>query len=135
MPKEAFVLETDAKKLKQIFLNLMSNAVKFTPSGGKVKVTGWHDITEDVYVFQVSDTGIGIGQKDIAKAMAPFGQVDSALSKKYEGTGLGLPLTRKFIELMGGKFGMQSELNIGTTITFSLPRVFKAGDGIIFKRA
>lgn len=135
MPKEPFVVETDAKKFKQILLNLLSNAVKFTPSGGSVSIAGWQDLAEDTYVFEVKDTGIGIAQKDIAKAMAPFGQVDSALSRKYEGTGLGLPLTRKFIELMGGKFSIQSEQGQGTTITFSLPRKFKARDGVVVKRA
>ncbi len=134
LPKEHFVLETDGKKFKQVLLNLLSNAVKFTPSGGKVRITGWQDLTADTYVFQVVDTGIGMAQKDIAKAMAAFGQVDNALSRKYEGTGLGLPLTKKFVELMGGKFGLQSELNVGTTITFSLPRTFKGGEGIVVKK-
>ncbi|MBV8939984.1 MAG: HAMP domain-containing histidine kinase [Alphaproteobacteria bacterium] len=135
MPKDPFVLETDAKKFKQIMLNLLSNAVKFTPATGRVRVSGWRDLTDDAFMFEVADTGIGIAPKDIAKAMAPFGQVDNALSRKYEGTGLGLPLTRKFVEALGGKFSIKSELNAGTVITFSLPRVFRAKEGITVKPA
>jgi len=134
LPKEHFVIETDGKKFKQIMLNLLSNAVKFTPSGGQVTISGWRDLSADALVFQVADTGIGIAQKDIAKAMAPFGQVDSALSRKYEGTGLGLPLTHKFIELMGGRFSIQSEQGKGTTVTFSLPRTFRAVDGVVIRK-
>ncbi len=123
VPKEHFILKTDAKKLKQVMLNLLSNAVKFTPAGGTVKTTIWRNLADDSIMVEVRDSGIGIAPKDISRAMAPFGQVDNALSRKYEGTGLGLPLTRKFVELMGGQFSIQSEVNVGTTVTFSLPKV------------
>src|SRR5690606_30090855 len=99
LPKEALIMLTDSKKFKQILLNLLSNAVKFTPAGGQVSVTAWKNATDDTFSFEVKDTGIGIAPKDISRAMSPFGQVDSALSRKYEGTGLGLPLTKKFVEL------------------------------------
>jgi two-component system, cell cycle sensor histidine kinase PleC len=121
MPKEQFELMSDGKKFRQIMLNLLSNAVKFTPSGGEVRVTAWRDLTDDTCTFEVRDTGIGIAPKDISRAMAPFGQVDNTLSRKYEGTGLGLPLTKKFVEIMGGKFNIESQLNKGTTVTFTLP--------------
>jgi two-component system cell cycle sensor histidine kinase PleC len=121
LPKEALVFNIDSKKFKQIFLNLLSNAVKFTPPGGSVHVTAWRNIKDDMITFEVRDTGIGIAPKDISRAMAPFGQVDNTLKRKYEGTGLGLPLTKKFVELMNGKFNIESELNKGTTITFTLP--------------
>ena len=78
-------------------------------AGGAVRVT-------------VADTGIGIGPKDISRVMTPFGQVDSALSRKYEGTGLGLPLSKKFIESMGGSFAIESELNVGTSVTIGIPK-------------
>lgn len=133
MPKEAFVMLTDSKKLKQVFLNLLSNAVKFTESGGEVRVSGWRNAADDSFSFEVRDTGIGIAQKDISRAMSPFGQVDNDLSRKYEGTGLGLPLTKKFVELMGGKFNIESEVGVGTTITFSLPRKLEEREGIIVK--
>ncbi|MFZ4126286.1 MAG: ATP-binding protein, partial [Rickettsiales bacterium] len=76
-------------------------------------------------VIQVKDTGIGIAPKDISKVMMPFGQVDNKLSRKYEGTGLGLPLSRKFVELMGGEFTIESELNVGTSVTVRLPKAPK----------
>ncbi len=133
LPKEAVVLFTDNKKFKQVMLNLLSNAVKFTPPGGEVSVTAWPNVGEDSFSFEVKDTGIGIAPKDISRAMSPFGQVDNTLSRKYEGTGLGLPLTKKFIELLGGKFHISSEMNVGTTIRFTLPRQFVSNGEVPFK--
>ncbi|MDE3017129.1 MAG: HAMP domain-containing histidine kinase, partial [Pseudomonadota bacterium] len=130
LPKDPFSLHTDGKKFKQVLLNLLSNAVKFTPSGGKVSVSGWHNVTDDLFYFEVQDSGIGIAPKDISRAMALFGQVDNTLKRKYEGTGLGLPLTKKFVELLGGKFTIESELNVGTKITFSLPRRIAPREGL-----
>ncbi|MFW0777512.1 MAG: sensor histidine kinase [Rickettsiales bacterium] len=134
LPKEQIIMTTDSKKFKQILLNLLSNAVKFTQENGEVKITAWRDLTVDAYFFEVRDSGIGIAPKDISRAMSPFGQVDSALSRKYEGTGLGLPLTKKFVEIMGGTFSIESELGKGTTITFSLPRELKDRDGVVIKQ-
>ncbi len=124
LPKKHFTLQTDGKKLKQVLLNLLSNAVKFTPAGGEVRVLARHNIAEDTIVIEVKDTGIGISPKDISKVMQPFGQVDSKLSRKYEGTGLGLPLSKKFVEILGGSFQIESEVNKGTTVTITLPRLF-----------
>lgn len=134
LPKEQIVMITDSKKFRQILLNLLSNAVKFTPPGGEIRINAWRNATEDTYSFEVKDSGIGIAPKDISRAMMPFGQVDSTLSRKYEGTGLGLPLTKKFIELMGGRFDIESEVDSGTTITFTLPREMTAREGIVIKR-
>ena len=121
VPKDHYIIKTDAKKFKQIMLNLLSNAVKFTPPAGQVKVSLWQNVVDGSISVEVKDSGIGIAPKDISRALAPFGQVDSALSRKYEGTGLGLPLTKKFVEIMGGNFQIQSEESVGTTITFTLP--------------
>lgn len=121
IPDEHYILHTDGKKVKQVLLNLLSNAVKFTPEGGRIVTTLWQDVLENSITVEVRDSGIGIAPKDISKALAPFGQVDSALSRKYEGTGLGLPLTKKFVEIMGGVFEIESEEHKGTTIRFSLP--------------
>jgi two-component system cell cycle sensor histidine kinase PleC len=121
LPKESFILYTDAKKLKQVLLNLLSNSVKFTPPNGKVKVTAWHDVVRNRAIFVVTDTGIGIAPKDISKVMTPFGQVDSELSRRYEGTGLGLPLSKRLVELLGGTFKIESEVGVGTTITIDVP--------------
>jgi two-component system cell cycle sensor histidine kinase PleC len=121
LPKQSFIMHTDAKKIKQILLNLLSNSVKFTPPNGKVKITSWHDAARNRAFFIVSDTGIGIAPKDISKVMSPFGQVDSELSRRYEGTGLGLPLSKRLVELLGGTFKIESEVGVGTTITLDLP--------------
>ncbi len=121
LPSEHVIIATDSKKLKQVLLNLLSNAVKFTPAGGEVKVSIWPNVVDHSISIEVKDTGIGIAPKNISKVMTPFGQVDSTLARKYEGTGLGLPLSKKFIESMHGEFKITSELDVGTTITITLP--------------
>ena len=122
LPDDHLVIRSDAKRLRQVLLNILSNAVKFTPAGGSVKISAWRNLQDNNNVtIEVKDTGIGIAPKDIAKALAPFGQVDSELSRRYEGTGLGLPLTKKFVELLGGQLKLSSELNKGTTVTVLLP--------------
>jgi two-component system cell cycle sensor histidine kinase PleC len=123
IPTQHLVLVTDAKKLKQVLLNLLSNAVKFTPAGGEVRCHAWVEVVTGAVIIQVRDTGIGIAHKDISRVMMPFGQVDSALSRKYEGTGLGLPLSKKFVESLGGTFSIESEIKVGTKITISFPKV------------
>lgn len=122
IPPQHLVVVTDAKKLKQVLLNLLSNAVKFTPAGGQVSCSAWVDVVTGALSLQVRDTGIGIAPKDISRVMTPFGQVDSALSRKYEGTGLGLPLSKKFVESMGGTFTIESELKKGTSVTITVPK-------------
>jgi two-component system cell cycle sensor histidine kinase PleC len=122
LPTTHLVIVTDAKKLKQVLLNLLSNAVKFTPAGGEVRCHAWMDLMKGSLVIEVRDTGIGIAPKDISRVMTPFGQVDSALSRKYEGTGLGLPLSKKFVESMGGDFAIESQIKVGTTVTVSIPK-------------
>lgn len=117
---DAAVLWADRRKVKQILINLMSNAIKFTPAGGKVTVRVWSNV-ESGYYFQVVDTGIGMEQEDIPKALTPFQQIDSAANRKYEGTGLGLPLTKSLVELHGGSMNLQSEVGAGTTVTVRFP--------------
>ena len=113
-------LYADERKLKQILINLLSNAIKFTPTGGKVTITSWFNL-DDGYVFEISDTGIGIAPEDIPKALTPFRQVDNDMSRKYDGTGLGLPLTAALTELHGGSLDLQSEVGVGTTVTVRFP--------------
>ena len=110
----------DKTKLKQILINLLSNAVKFTPEGGRVSLGG-ELAGNGEFLFLVSDSGIGIAPGDIARAMSPFGQVDSRLSRKYEGTGLGLPLAKSLTELHGGGFELVSQPEVGTTAIVRLP--------------
>ncbi len=113
------MLRADPRKVKQILANLLSNAVKFTPSG-KITVKAWWR-ADGGYVFQVVDTGIGIALEDIPKALSQFGQVDGKLNRRYQGTGLGLPLTKSLVELHGGSLDLQSEVGVGTTVTVRFP--------------
>jgi signal transduction histidine kinase len=113
-------LRADNRRLKQILLNLMSNAVKFTPSGGQVTVRVTLPEAGGIAIA-VSDTGIGIATYDLAKALQPFGQIDSRMTRKYQGTGLGLPLTKSMIELHGGSLRLDSVVGRGTTATLWLP--------------
>jgi two-component system, cell cycle sensor histidine kinase PleC len=115
-PKEHVVIKADPKRLKQAILNLLSNAVKFTPENGSVTLELEKNVAEQKVYIKVIDTGIGMEEKDIPKALSSFGQIDSSISRKYEGTGLGLPLTKKLVELMDGKFEITSKPGYGTTV-------------------
>jgi signal transduction histidine kinase len=120
LPDDLPALRADERKLKQILVNLLSNAIKFTNPGGKVRIKGWCG-EESGYVLQVIDTGIGIALEDIPKALARFGQIDGGLNRRYDGTGLGLPLTRSLAEQHGGSLDVQSEVGVGTTVTVRFP--------------
>jgi signal transduction histidine kinase len=110
----------DRQYFKQILINLLSNAVKFTPRGGSVTLAA--RITEDGWLeILVADTGIGIAENELWKALMPFTQVSSELSRRYEGTGLGLPLSKGFVELHGGTLGIDSKKGLGTTVTVRFP--------------
>ncbi len=110
----------DEKKFRQVILNLLSNAIKFTPEGGSVTLEA--EVEEDGALrIAVIDTGIGIAPQDLAKVMAPFMQVESVHSRKYEGTGLGLPISLALTELHGGSLSLTSKLEVGTTITARFP--------------
>ncbi|HKP27577.1 MAG TPA: MHYT domain-containing protein [Dongiaceae bacterium] len=113
------ILRADERRVRQILLNLLSNAVKFTPRGGTVRMIAFVDERE--FVVQVADTGIGMAKEDIPRALERFGQLDSDLNRKYEGTGLGLPLTKKLAELHGGRLEIESELCVGTKVTVAFP--------------
>ena len=131
LPEQLPTLRADERKLKQILVNLLSNAVKFTATGGEVKLSAWCRM-DSGYVFQVVDTGIGIAPEDIPKVFSRFGQVDGKLSRQYQGTGLGLPLTKALIELHSGVIDLQSDLGVGTTVTVSFPaeRAVQAGQSV-----
>jgi signal transduction histidine kinase len=113
------LLQGDSRRLKQILLNLLSNAVKFTPSGGRVAIRA--AAGADGFRLTIEDTGIGIAKQDLDKAMRPFGQIDSRLARKYQGTGLGLPLARSMAELHGGRLEIDSTPGHGTVATLWLP--------------
>ena len=114
-------LVADPLRVKQIVVNLVGNAVKFSPSGSEVLVSVRALPKVDAVEVAIADTGIGIAPEDMPLVMAPFGQVDSSLSRRYEGTGLGLPLSQKFAELMGGELNIQSKPGAGTTVTVTFP--------------
>ena len=110
----------DKQYFKQVLINLLSNAVKFTPRGGSVTLAA--NVARDGWLnISVADTGIGIAEDDVWKALVPFAQVSSDLSRKYEGTGLGLPLSKGFVEMHGGTLNIESEPGHGTKVTVRFP--------------
>jgi signal transduction histidine kinase len=110
----------DQQKFKQILYNLISNAVKFTDKGGRVDICA-SLLDRCHFKLVVSDTGIGIRAEDISRLFTEFAQLDSGASRRYEGTGLGLALTRKIIELQGGTIGVESEVGKGSAFSVILP--------------
>ena len=112
-------ITADERKFKQILLNLLSNAVKFTPDGGRIDVLAHRE--NGNAVISVRDTGIGIASEDQAAVFEEFRQVGRDYTRKQEGTGLGLALTKKFVELHGGKIWLESEPGKGSTFTFTIP--------------
>ncbi len=112
------------QRLLQIFVNLLSNAVKFTPEGGHVAVRAAEEGADDV-VISIADTGIGMTATEMERAMLPFTQVDSGLERRFEGTGLGLPLAKLLVEGHGGSLHMTSEPGKGTEVTVRLPAAKK----------
>ena len=124
----------DRTKVKQVLLNLLTNAAKFTHEGditlkvfrspdGNQDTIKILDSADDIVIFSVIDTGIGIPEKDRVKVFEPFTQVDNSTTRRYEGTGLGLSISKGFATLMGGTITLKSKVDVGSTFTFSLPRV------------
>ena len=109
----------DERKVKQILVNLLTNAVKFTPEGGRIHVEA--RLGDDAVILSVADTGIGIAPEDYEAVFEEFRQVGTNYAQKREGTGLGLTLTKKFVEMHGGKIWVESEPGKGSTFTFTLP--------------
>ncbi|HEX3429531.1 MAG TPA: ATP-binding protein [Rhizomicrobium sp.] len=113
-------MRADDRRLRQVLLNLLSNAVKFTPGGGRVDIAV--SCSDAGIAISVSDTGIGMAPGEISIALERFGQIDSRLSRKYTGTGLGLPLSKHLVELHGGALTIVSAAGQGTTVTALFPR-------------
>jgi PAS domain S-box-containing protein len=120
VPDDLPMICADERMIKQVLLNLLSNAVKFTPQGGRVTVGARID-ENGAMALSVSDTGIGIAPEHMDVIMQPFGQADAALDRKYEGTGLGLPLVKAMTELHGGQIEIVSTVGEGTTVSVILP--------------
>ena len=119
-PDRLPALRVDRGKIEQVLLNLLSNAIKFTPGGGRVELAATRT-AEGGLCFVVRDSGIGIAARDLTTALTPFGQVDSQLARRFEGTGLGLPLSNALVELHGGRLRLDSALGEGTRVTVELP--------------
>jgi CheY-like chemotaxis protein len=114
-------IHADPRKFRQILLNLLSNAVKFTPKGGRVEVRADPD-GAGAFKIEVSDNGIGIEPEDLAQVFSEFYQAKRVHTEQYGGTGIGLALTRRLVELHGGEIGVQSQPEQGSTFWFTLPR-------------
>ncbi len=124
IPKMLPLLVVDRLRFVQIMLNIISNAVKFTEEKGRVHISvATRTVDDEVthFVVTVEDTGIGMAKDDIEKAFQSFGQIDSGLNRKYEGTGLGLPLTKKLMDLHYGDIQIESEMGKGTVVTLVFP--------------
>lgn len=114
------LIYADGRKIKQVLFNLVANAVKFTAEGGDVEISVRKE--EEMLEFNVKDTGIGIAQEDLAKLFKEFSQIDSSLTRRHKGTGLGLILSKRLVELHGGSIWIESQEGIGSTFTFYIPK-------------
>ncbi len=117
---DPMLLRGDERKIKQVLINLIVNSVKFTPAGGRITVSSRFDPLFGL-ALTVSDTGMGIALHDLSRVLKPFEQVNSSLNRHHQGTGLGLPLAKKIVELHGGRLALSSKLGAGTTATVILP--------------
>jgi len=118
---DGLIVYGDPRSLKQIFVNLLSNAVKFTESGGRIVAAARID-HKGRLVATVADNGVGIAERDHERIFQPFTQADSTVARKFEGTGLGLPLTKSLVEIHDGRLKLDSKEGVGTTVTVILPK-------------
>lgn len=114
-------VHADPQLMKQVFINILSNAIKFTPSGGSLHVV-MDENADGSLSIRFQDTGIGIAEKDLERVLEPFVQVEGVLSRKQGGTGLGLPLVKRIMQLHNGSLKLDSKLGVGTTVTLTLPK-------------
>jgi two-component system cell cycle sensor histidine kinase PleC len=114
------LIRGDAVKLRQIFTNITGNAIKFTRAGGGVVIRGLR-MADGGALIEIADTGIGMSEDDIKIALQPFGQVDGSRTRWREGTGLGLPIAKSLIELHSGRLSIESQKDVGTTVSVVLP--------------
>jgi signal transduction histidine kinase/FixJ family two-component response regulator len=119
--QEALTVQADERRLIQVLVNLLSNAVKFTPAGGDVGLDVVSDVENEALRLTVWDTGIGIAENDMPRLFKPFVQLDSSLSRKFRGTGLGLSLVHRLVKLHAGSVSLESTIGHGSRFTVSLP--------------
>jgi PAS domain S-box-containing protein len=120
LPPSLPLLRADERKTRQVFFNLIGNAIKFTPAGGRIDISGRFD-SHSGFIVTVADTGIGIAPENLDRVLEPFVQVDSTLSRRHAGTGLGLPAARAIMELHRGKLELVSTVDAGTAVTITFP--------------
>ncbi|MDP3909480.1 MAG: ATP-binding protein [Gemmatimonadales bacterium] len=125
-PPDGLRVQADPGRARQVLLNLLSNAIKFTPDGGRITLVAGASNGGDAVRVAVTDTGIGIAPEDQAKLFQEFVQLDASASRRYEGTGLGLALSRRLVELQGGTMGVESAMGQGSTFWFTLPHAAEA---------
>ena len=130
LPQGLPAVQADEHKLRQILVNILSNAVKFTPSAGRIAVSATAHTAIGLRIT-IADTGIGIDPSQISKVLEPFGQVEGGLRRKYNGTGLGLPLAKALVELHGGRLTLSSEATRGTRVSILLPARRLVGAGAL----
>lgn len=118
-------LLVDERRILQVLINLLNNAVKFTPEGGKVTLDVSYQEANSCVLLAIADTGIGISPENMKKLFQPFIQIDSNLNRQYEGTGLGLALAKRIVELHNGKIGLTSTVGVGSCFTIELPYSIK----------
>ncbi|WP_164999328.1 sensor histidine kinase [Methanohalophilus profundi] len=116
---ENLEMQIDRMKFKEIMYNLLSNAIKFTPQKGEVEVTS--KVVDNKVQIDVSDTGIGIPEEKYEEIFDPFTQADFSSTRKFGGTGLGLALVKKYVEMHGGDITLKSEVGVGSTFTITIP--------------
>ena len=122
LPAESVPILANKRMMTQVLMNLISNAIKFSQTGGTVTVSLKHCENRDV-VIEVADTGLGMTEQEAELALQPFSQIDSHHSRKHEGTGLGLPLTKAMVELHGGRLSIASKPGSGTTVRITIPNM------------
>jgi PAS domain S-box-containing protein len=134
LPTDIETISIDERRMRQVLLNLLNNAIKFTNPGGRVRLAVWLEPHSGdraaCLCFAIADTGIGISDADRSKLFQPFIQIDSRLSRKYTGTGLGLVLAKQIVELHGGRIVVESEIGFGSCFTVEMPQPDLATDPI-----
>jgi predicted ATPase/signal transduction histidine kinase/serine/threonine protein kinase len=130
LPTDGDEIAIDERRMRQVLLNLLNNAIKFTNTGGRVRLAVWAEPAAGQdparICFAITDTGIGISNTDLSKLFQPFVQIDSRLSRKYTGTGLGLVLAKQIVELHGGRITVESEVGFGSCFTAEIPQAYLA---------
>ena len=127
LPPDLPIIEADSRAMTQIVLNVLSNAVKFTPEGGRIEISA-RPVGNDRLRLKIADNGQGMAAVDIPRALKPFTQLENPLNKTIEGTGLGLPLVKALVELHHGNLEIHSTPGDGTTVVIDIPCLYEGAE-------